>query len=30
MTPYLLVDPDSARKHVGNRFEELIRVVFNT
>ena len=25
----LLVDPNSSRKHVGNRFEELIRVVFN-
>lgn len=25
----LLVNPNSARKHVGNRFEELIRVVFN-
>jgi len=24
----LLVDPNSARKHVGNRFEELIRAVF--
>lgn len=24
----LLVDPNSARKHVGNRFEELIKVVF--
>ncbi|KAA6302110.1 MAG: hypothetical protein EZS26_001711 [Candidatus Ordinivivax streblomastigis] len=24
----LMVDPNSARKHVGNRFEELIRVVF--
>jgi len=24
----LLVDPNSARKHVGNRFEELIREVF--
>ncbi|MFB6343197.1 hypothetical protein ACE1ET_15835 [Saccharicrinis sp. FJH62] len=24
----LLVNPNSARKHVGNRFEELIRVVF--
>ncbi|KAA6319114.1 hypothetical protein EZS27_030954 [termite gut metagenome] len=24
----LLVDPNSARKHVGNRFEELIRVIF--
>lgn len=26
----LLVDPNSARKHVGNRFEELIRVVFTS
>ncbi|MFV0325953.1 MAG: hypothetical protein ACK5LF_16495 [Bacteroides xylanisolvens] len=25
----LLVEPNSSRKHVGNRFEELIRVVFN-
>ncbi len=25
----LLVDPNSARKHVGNRFEELVRSVFN-
>lgn len=25
----LLVTPNSARKHVGNRFEELMRVVFN-
>lgn len=25
----LLVPPNSARKHVGNRFEELIRTVFN-
>lgn len=25
----LMVDPNSARKHVGNRFEELIRVVFS-
>lgn len=25
----LLVDPNSSRKHVGNRFEELIRVIFN-
>jgi hypothetical protein len=24
----LMVDPNSARKHVGNRFEELIRAVF--
>jgi hypothetical protein len=24
----LMVDPNSARKHVGNRFEELIRTVF--
>jgi len=24
----LLVNPNSARKHVGNRFEELIRVIF--
>ena len=24
----LLVDPNSARKHVGNRFEELIKVIF--
>ena len=24
----MMVDPNSARKHVGNRFEELIRVVF--
>lgn len=26
----LLVNPNSARKHVGNRFEELIRVVFTS
>jgi hypothetical protein len=26
----LLVDPNSARKHVGNRFEELIRAIFNS
>ena len=26
----LLVDPNSARKHVGNRFEELIKAVFTT
>lgn len=26
----LLVDPNSARKHVGNRFEELIKVIFTT
>ncbi len=25
----LLVNPNSARKHVGNRFEELIKVIFN-
>jgi len=25
----LMVDPNSARKHVGNRFEELIRAVFS-
>ena len=25
----LLVNPNSARKHVGNRFEELIKVVFD-
>ncbi|HAC22378.1 MAG TPA: hypothetical protein DCF91_09845 [Porphyromonadaceae bacterium] len=25
----LLVDPNSSRKHVGNRFEELIRVIFD-
>lgn len=25
----LLVDPNSSRKHVGNRFEELIRVIFS-
>ena len=25
----LMVDPNSARKHVGNRFEELVRVVFS-
>ena len=24
----LLVDPNSARKHVGNRFEELVKVIF--
>lgn len=25
----LLVDPNSARKHIGNRFEELIKIVFD-
>jgi len=25
----LLVNPNSARKHVGNRFEELVKIVFN-
>ncbi|TFF40241.1 hypothetical protein [Mucilaginibacter psychrotolerans] len=26
----LLIDPNNARKHVGNRFEELIKVVFTS
>ncbi len=26
----LLVEPNSARKHVGNRFEDLIKVIFNS